>query len=74
MESHVTPNAENKDFFYVYLNDLEDYWVEHYGQESWDNAGFEEIDNEIQSSNPELFYCDKGSDDRGKYLLHTTDN
>lgn len=59
--------------FKVYLSDLEEQWVEEYGQENWENADFEEIDCEIQTANPELFFCDHDSDDRGEYLLYTTD-
>lgn len=70
---YVTPVAEDNTQYKVYLSELKDYWEEKYGQQSWEDADFEEIDNEVQSSNPELFYCDKGSDDNGEYLLYTTD-
>lgn len=70
MENYVTP-AENKNY-YIYLKDLEDYWVEHFGQKDWDDADFNQIDMIIQQNDPELFYCDRGADDRGQYLLYTT--
>lgn len=57
----------------IYLSDLEEYWTENYGRDSWDEAEFSDIDSEIQQNNPELFFCDRGCDDRGKYLLYTTD-
>lgn len=70
---YVTPDEEYDTYFYVYFSDMEKYWVEEYGQESWDNASFEDIDKEIQTNNPELWYAGNGSNDRGKYLAYTTD-
>ena len=59
--------------FYVYLDDLKSYWVDHYGQESWDKAQYEDLDAEIQQNDPELYACGRGSNDEGEYLLYTTE-
>lgn len=70
---YVTPDEQDDTYFYVYLSDLEKYWVEKYGQESWDKAVFDDLNEEIQTNNPELYYSDHGSNYRGEYLSYTTD-
>ena len=73
VSSYCTVDERDPHLFYVYLDELESYWVEHYGQESWDKAQYEDLDLEIQQNDPELYGCGDGFNDKGKYLLYTTD-
>lgn len=73
VSSYCTVDERDPHLFYVYLDELESYWVENYGQESWDKAQYEDLDMEIQQNDPELYGCGDGFNDKGKYLLYTTD-
>ncbi|MCH3980483.1 MAG: hypothetical protein LKE41_00920 [Prevotella sp.] len=73
VSSYCTVDERDPHLFYVYLDELKSYWVEKYGQESWDKAQLEDLDAEIQQNDPELYGCGQGSNDKGDYLLYTTD-
>lgn len=73
VSSYCTVDERDPHLFYVYLDELKSYWVDHYGQESWDKAQLEDLDAEIQQNDPELYGCGDGFNDKGKYLVYTTD-
>lgn len=71
---YLVQDERDSTLYYVYLKDIEKYWVEKYGQESWEKVEFaDEISDEVQSENPELYALGHGSNDRGEYLTLTTD-
>lgn len=73
VSSYCTVDERDPHLFYIYLDELKSYWIEHYGQENWDEAQYEDLDAEIQQNDPELYGCGTGSNDRGEYLRYTTD-
>ncbi len=73
VSSYCTVDERDPHLFYIYLDELKSYWVEYYGQESWDKAQYEDLDLEIQQNDPELWGCGDGFNDKGQYLTYTTD-
>lgn len=51
-----------EDTYVISKSDLENYWIEHYGAESWVCADFDDIDSEIQNAMPNLYFVDVNGD------------
>ena len=73
VSSYCTVDERDPHLFYIYLDELKSYWVENYGQESWDKTTELDWDLEIQQNDPELWGCGDVSNDRGEYRMCTTD-
>lgn len=70
IENFITYVGDSE--YRVYISDLKEHWIEENGEDSWhddDYPTFDEIDSDIQTQYPELYFESRETD----YLTYTTE-